>query len=190
MDDIKQQLRRQTMTLWRLHHNRKVTEQQLYQHLFRLPEWSTASVLAITLSKGLEWQTGPIMQKAQALGKQVVIPRTDPATYEMSFHVYKEGDPLEVTWKTLQEPLGTATAISKQEIDLVIVPGILFDKQGYRIGYGGGFYDRFLADYQGATVALAADFQIVEALITEEHDIPVDVLITNFGKIFCSAKQR
>jgi len=61
----------------------------------------------------------------------------------------------------------------------LIVPGLVFNEKGYRIGFGGGFYDRFLADYHGKTVSLAFDFQVMKEIPTESFDLPVQIIITN-----------
>ncbi len=78
-----------------------------------------------------------------------------------------------------------ALFVEKDRHDLIIVPGVAFSKDGYRIGYGGGYYDRYLADYQGSTLSLAADFQMQPFLTKESHDIPVQFIVTNFGTIYC-----
>lgn len=69
-------------------------------------------------------------------------------------------------------------AVSKEEIDLVIVPGLLYNRAGYRVGFGGGYYDRFLKDYRGYTISLAFSFQLIDHLPHEEYDIPVGKMIT------------
>ncbi len=65
-----------------------------------------------------------------------------------------------------------------EEIDLIIVPGVAFDKRGNRIGFGKGYYDRFLKGYRGKKIALAYEFQLVDSIETEEHDERVDEIIT------------
>jgi 5-formyltetrahydrofolate cyclo-ligase len=66
----------------------------------------------------------------------------------------------------------------KTDIDLIIVPGVAFDKRGNRIGFGKGYYDRFLKGYRGKKIALAYEFQLVDSIKTEEHDERVDEIIT------------
>ncbi len=66
----------------------------------------------------------------------------------------------------------------KADIDLIIVPGVAFDKRGNRIGFGKGYYDRFLKGYRGKKIALAYEFQLVDRIETEEHDERVDEIIT------------
>ena len=74
----------------------------------------------------------------------------------------------------------------QNQIDLVIVPGVAFDEQGNRLGYGKGFYDNFLKDYKGTKVALAYERQIVKTIPIEEHDIKMNYIITERRVIKCN----
>ena len=83
------------------------------------------------------------------------------------------------------EPI-EAMKIPWKKIDLVLVPGIVFDKNGHRIGYGLGFYDKFLKKVPKAIkIGLAFDFQIVDKVPREEHDVPVDLVVTDKEVIYC-----
>lgn len=79
------------------------------------------------------------------------------------------------------EPEGFNSEINKEEIDLILMPGVAFDKEGGRVGYGGGFYDRFLKGVSKDTskIALAYDFQIFNKVPMEEQDVRIDGIITN-----------
>src|SRR5699024_4104882 len=78
----------------------------------------------------------------------------------------------------LQEPISEETiAMEKSQIDLLVVPGLVFDKAGFRIGFGGGYYDRFLVDYPNETVSLLSQSQLVNEIPVEEFDKPVEYLI-------------
>lgn len=88
---------------------------------------------------------------------------------------YKKGDELcESCFKTL-EPL--TKSVNKNQIDLVIVPALCCDKSNYRLGYGGGFYDRFLEDFKGKTIVCLPKELVVENIYPEEFDIPVDLVV-------------
>lgn len=90
--------------------------------------------------------------------------------------VYKNGDILcESCFKTL-EP--TSKPIDKNIIDLVIVPALCCDKNNFRLGYGGGFYDRFLADYKGKTVVCLPKELVIDTIYPDEFDIAVGNIIT------------
>lgn len=79
------------------------------------------------------------------------------------------------------EPIDDSIVVKKEDIDLIIVPGTVFDREFNRIGYGGGYYDRYLEDiaYKNNKVVLAYDFQIIDKIESEEHDIKMDLIITD-----------
>lgn len=101
----------------------------------------------------------------------------------MQFREMRSYDELENVYMDLFEPRMDATQlITSDQIDLIIVPGLVFDRRGYRIGYGGGYYDRYLQTYQGLKISLAYSFQTTDTLPHEEFDIPVDHIITEDGR--------
>ncbi|MGP4042356.1 5-formyltetrahydrofolate cyclo-ligase [Gracilibacillus sp. D59] len=186
LSTIKEQQRKYTLNQWQDMRNRKVIERSIHKKLLQADIWSQAQTIGVTISKGLEWDTKCLINHAWQQGKRIAIPKCNPHDKSMSFYQYQAGDQLENVWADIWEPsIANALYIEKEQIDLMIVPGIVFNKQGFRVGYGGGFYDRYLEDFTGIKVSLAADFQIVETIIQEIHDKPVDILITNFGKIYC-----
>lgn len=79
------------------------------------------------------------------------------------------------------------SGLSVESLDLVLVPGVAFDRRGGRLGYGGGYYDRFLPRLRSGTITigLAYDLQLVEQVPTETHDVPLDLLVTETGVIDC-----
>src|SRR5699024_8900956 len=90
----------------------------------------------------------------------------------------------------MEEPVPEKTQkIEKQQIDLMIVPGLIYNESGYRIGFGGGYYDRFLSDFSHATLALLHSDQLVSSFPVEKFDIPVAFLVTEEGMI-SSKKER
>ena len=71
------------------------------------------------------------------------------------------------------------------DVDLCVVPGRVFNRSGYRIGWGGGYYDRFLASYAGQTLSLAYSVQVLDDIPIEAHDIPVGVIVSERELIRC-----
>ncbi|GAP00396.1 5-formyltetrahydrofolate cyclo-ligase [Fructobacillus ficulneus] len=136
---------------------KKAEEDQLYQLLFALPDWQNAQTVAVTSSLPFEVNTKPIMEAAWQAGKQVVLAKV--LNREMGFVTIEPDDDLVSgdSFGILQPQ--SNDLVAKNEIDLVIVPGLAFSDAGLRVGFGGGYYDRFLKDYQGATVALALQTQ-------------------------------
>jgi 5-formyltetrahydrofolate cyclo-ligase len=82
----------------------------------------------------------------------------------------------------IPEPIG-GRIFKPEKVDFVAVPGVAFDKRGYRLGMGKGFYDRFLPRVKGTKVGIAYDFQIVDEVPVEEHDIPLDKIVTPEGVV-------
>ena len=122
-----------------------------------------------------EVRTVPMLQQALADGKRVAVPKCYGD--EMRFIYLEDLSQVEKGYCGIPEPLADGPMAEDKEA-LVLMPGLAFDREGHRIGYGGGFYDRFLAEEPNhPTLALCYDFQIVENLPTEEYDIPVDLVL-------------
>ncbi|MCM2531640.1 5-formyltetrahydrofolate cyclo-ligase [Neobacillus pocheonensis] len=142
--------------------------------------WKEAKVIGITVSKAPEVDTYQIIRKAWELGKQVVVPKCYPKEKKLSFRTLTKFSQLESVFYGLLEPIVVETnEVEPSQIDLLIVPGLAFTKKGYRIGFGGGYYDRFLKGFSGETISLAFTHQIVPNFDVEVHDIPVSKIITN-----------
>ncbi len=122
-----------------------------------------------------EVRTVPILERALKDGKQVAVPKVYGD--EMKFIYLTDLSQVEKGYAGIPEPIGDGPVADDPEA-LVLMPGLAFTKNGDRMGYGGGFYDKFLAAEQShPTVALCYDFQIVETLPTEQYDIPVDLVL-------------
>ena len=122
-----------------------------------------------------EVRTLPILAQALADGKQVAVPKVYGD--DMKFIVLTDLSQVSKGYAGIPEPIADAP-VAEDETALVLMPGLAFDPQGHRIGYGGGFYDKFLSrEPNHPTLALCYEFQMVEHLETEEFDIPVDTVI-------------
>jgi len=150
-------------------------EESILQQLFSSKEWQQANVIATTYPMAHEFDTTKLMKQAFKENKKIVIPKTAPKG-QMDFFEYTMQTPLELTSFGVYEPI-TENMVLKEEIDLMIVPGVGFTKQGKRIGYGGGFYDRYLTGFRGRTISLAFEEQLMEDLEIEPHDKLVDKII-------------
>lgn len=153
--------------------------------LFDDDDWKQANVIGITISKRPEVDTYQIIRKAWEQGKQVVVPKCNPKEKKLVFRTLKEFSQLESVFYGLYEPIEDQTAkVEADDIDLLIVPGLAYTKTGYRVGFGGGYYDRFLTAYSGKTLSMAFENQIVEQFQVETHDLPVSKIITNVEVIY------
>lgn len=166
---------------------RQEIERNLESILIRQSYWKEAKTIGITLSQSLEWNTRSIIKRAWDEGKQVAVPKCLPKTKEMEFYLINSFDQLELAYFNIMEPLpNKAKKVNNNEIDLLVVPGLIFDKKGYRIGFGGGYYDRFLTSFKNKTVSLLSSYQLKDEIPRMEHDLPVQHLITEMGarKVF------
>ena len=122
-----------------------------------------------------EVRTVPMLEQAIRDGKRVAVPKCYGD--EMRFIWMDDLSRVEKGYANIPEPIADEP-IADDETALVLMPGLAFDPQGHRIGYGGGFYDKFLArEGKHPTLALCYDFQMVEHLETEKFDIPVDKVL-------------
>lgn len=146
----------------------------------------TAQVIGITLSAFPEVDTWKLIEKFWQQGKRVAVPKCHPATREMTYFEITSFNQLEVVYMKLKEPIpALTTKLDTPQIDVHIVPGVVFDPKGYRIGFGGGYYDRYLSTYTGSTIAMAFDRQIVEQVPIEQFDLPVQCILTETKRIVC-----
>ncbi|MBD3107653.1 5-formyltetrahydrofolate cyclo-ligase [Bacillus sp. AGMB 02131] len=158
--------------------------QFIHKRLFQSVEWLNSDCIAITISTKYEIDTVPIIEQAWAEGKKVAVPKCNPKDRKMTFRYLEHFNQLEKVYNDLQEPVEafTRTAVM-EELDLMIVPGIAFAPNGYRIGFGGGYYDRFLENYRGSTVSLLLPEQLYENIPYEPFDQPVQKLILPNGEM-------
>ncbi|MDT8861731.1 5-formyltetrahydrofolate cyclo-ligase [Alkalihalobacillus sp. MEB130] len=155
---------------------------KIANHLIASSYWQEAEAIALTISRGKEVDTYFLIENAWAQGKTVVVPRANFNTREMTFYELTSFDQLEEGPYELKEPdPRKCSLIQQREIDLIIVPGLAFDKKGARLGFGGGFYDRFLACAQATTIALAFPCQMISTIPIESHDCKVDYVVTPEG---------
>ena len=122
-----------------------------------------------------EVRTVPLLTQALREGKRVAVPKCYGE--EMRFLWMEDLSQVEKGYAGIPEPVADGP-VADDETALVLMPGMAFDQEGHRIGYGGGFYDKFLArEGNHPTLALCYDFQVVSHLETEEFDIPVDKVL-------------
>lgn len=152
-------------------------EKRLASKLYDQPEWLSARTIAITLSQSFEINTAPIILHARHKGQQVMVPRTLPHR-QMEFVTLTEETQFAESHFGVLEPVN-GQVVTSDDIDLMIVPGVAFTLSGKRLGFGGGYYDRYLAKYHGPKLALALNTQLADddEWATEEYDIPMDRVV-------------
>ena len=149
------------------------------RRLLALPEYAAAGSVMVYVSKRGEVCTHDLIRRALADGKRVAAPVAVTATRTLMLGPVDdfEADLVRGKYGVL-EP--TRTGVDVADIDLFVVPGTAFDRDGNRLGSGWGYFDKLLGDLPGdrTKVGLAFDFQVVEHLEPEDHDIPIDVVIS------------
>ena len=149
-------------------------DQALTERLLQHPFYQEAKVIATYLSFPHEFQTQELIEQALKDGKKVLIPKTYPKG-RMDFVVYYSQQLVKTSFGLL-EPQGDLEVVDASQIDLIHVPGLAFTTEGYRIGYGGGYYDRYLEYFSGHTLSTIYPCQIQD-FIPENHDIPVEEVL-------------
>lgn len=156
---------------------------KLYQTSF----YKDSNTIMVYISFGTEINTHDFIKKTINRGKRIVVPVTFPKTKEIKPSEILAFDELEIGFYNILTPKDEFIRfIDPKDIDLIIVPGLAFDRRGYRIGYGGGYYDRFLSQYPDIMkVSLALDLQLIDKVPEEGFDVPVDRIITEKEIIQC-----
>ncbi len=146
-----------------------------------------ANTIGVTISNKPEVDTFLLIEELWQLGKKVAVPKCHPKTREMSFYAIDSFAQLETVYMHLREPIPERCEfVDANEMDVILVPGVVFDRYGYRIGYGGGYYDRYVLNYKkGKLLSMLFDEQIIDRVPTEEHDCPVDIIVTPSKRIDC-----
>lgn len=154
-------------------------ESAIHKHFLNSSLFKSSKVIGITHAQLTEWSTISIIEHAWKQCKTVALPKSVSKNHRLDFYVVDNLQQLIPGYAGIMEPdPNCCIPIRTEEIDLLVVPGVVFDKQGYRIGYGGGFYDRLLANYKGKTVSLVGELQIVENIPKEHFDLPVQYMIS------------
>lgn len=149
--------------------------QKLAQLLYQSPAYQKARTVYGYLPYNQEVRTVPMLEQALREGKRVAVPKVYGE--EMKFLYLEDFSLVAKGYAGIPEPIADGP-IARDETALVLMPGLAFDRKGRRVGYGGGFYDKFLAaEPNHPTLALCYDFQLLPGLETEGHDVPVDFVL-------------
>ena len=173
----KQELRRTIRERKRAMTEEEIVERSnaLAEKFYNTPAYQAASTIYGYLPYNQEVRTVPMLQRALDEGKRVAVPKVYGE--EMRFIYLEDLTQVSKGYAGIPEPIADAP-VAEDKQALVLMPGLAFDPQGHRIGYGGGFYDRFLAqEPHHPTLALCYEFQLQAHLDTEEFDIPVDTVL-------------
>lgn len=153
----------------------EIRSAKLARLFFASEAYQKAKTIYGYLPYNQEVRTVPMLERALKDGKKVAVPKVYGE--EMKFLYLDDLNAVAKGYAGIPEPIADEP-VAQDETALVLMPGLAFDPQGHRIGYGGGFYDKFLAaEPNHPTLALCYEFQMLPKLDVEDHDIPVDTVL-------------
>jgi 5-formyltetrahydrofolate cyclo-ligase len=153
------------------------------RRLIEFRDLREASTLMVFLSFGSEVLTDDLLRWGWEAGKRMVIPLCRPEERGLTPCLLCSFAELKIGHYGIREPKAeNIRPVPREEIDAILVPAVAFDRRGYRVGYGGGYYDRFLPEVPRAVrIGAAFSCQIVEEIPADQHDVPVDRIVTENG---------
>jgi 5-formyltetrahydrofolate cyclo-ligase len=156
------------------------SDEGIRENLIALPEFQRAGNILFYFSIGREPDTRGLLRRALDLGKTVALPVTT-ADGSMTARAVTDVSDLAVRNLGIPEPDESRPPLEPGELDMIIVPAVAFDRGGYRLGRGGGYYDRYLARSRAVSVGLARAKLLQEGVPRETHDLPVNFVVTETG---------
>jgi 5-formyltetrahydrofolate cyclo-ligase len=159
----------------------KLLSGEILNRLRKHPALSAAACVFSYVAFGREVDTRPLLAELVDSGKLVVAPGKDRRLdTTRCFHFLRANDPILLAEKPEIETPDTCDVLDLRDVDVFLVPGIVWDERGYRIGFGGGYFDKLLVQRRPDSVAigLAYEFQVLPSLHPDPWDQPVDYLIT------------
>ncbi len=154
-------------------------DEEIAAQVRRLWQYKRNDVLLVYVSTPIEVDTHRIIRRALEDGKRVAVPRCIPDTRQMEFYYIDSLDELEPGSFGVLEPLPNSDRLYKeQEGGLCLVPAFSYDWRGFRLGYGKGYYDRFLSHFEGNMVGICYSDCVQRTLPHGRYDRPVELLVT------------
>lgn len=160
---------------------------KIQKRLFELEEFKSTQIILFYISYDNEVFTHDMIKESMTLGKQVIVPKSNTQNNTLILSKLTSWDDLEIgAYQILEPKKECIKEISFETIDLIIVPGVVFDCKGNRIGHGKGYYDRLMNNTRDIPhIGLAFEFQIVDNVPVEKHDMAIDKIITEERVISC-----
>ena len=153
------------------------SDEAIYNNVSDLPELRAAETVFLYYSIGREADTHRLIAGLTAAGKRIALPVSLPEG-EMFFAEYRPGAMQDGNVIPIPEPDADAPRLEPQDGDVILVPGLSYDREGFRLGQGGGYYDRFLAKRRLYSIGLARDGLLMDCVPRESHDQRVRCLVT------------
>lgn len=168
---------------------RVAAQAEIVQRVRRLPAWQRAQCVLSYMAFGSELDLGALHQELLQAGRSLVLPRVPEAGRALELRQVKDlaQDLAPGRWGIPEPRPERCPIVDDHSIELVLVPGVSFDSMGNRLGYGAGFYDRLFERLPRSALRLACAFDamVLPQLPTEDHDQPVDLLVTEAASLVC-----
>jgi 5-formyltetrahydrofolate cyclo-ligase len=154
---------------------RSIYDRRIVENLYNLPEFKDAGTVLLYCAVKGEPDITPIFERVLGEGKGLVLPKVEGEGIKL----ISVRDPLCLTNGTFNIPEPSeGVIIEPEEVELAVIPGIGFDREGYRIGFGKGYYDRLLERVSAPKVGVAYSFQVLGSVPRDSWDKPVDIIVT------------
>ena len=160
------------------HEQKAKLDSDIIERLMRTYQYKNAETVLCYVSTPIEVNTHLLIEKALESGKKVAVPKCRPETTAMDFYLINGFDDLEKGTFGVLEPIESKCELYQGGKSICIVPGLCFDHAGYRLGYGKGYYDRFLTNYSQTKIGICYNDCVQQRLFHGRFDVPVDLLIT------------
>ena len=153
--------------------------EMIFKRLISTQQYRRAKTVVLHVSKELEVDTRRLMEQAWQDGKRVAAPRCVEDTRLMNMHLISSMDDLQEGAFGILEPYDNLPILQDTRDAICIVPAFCNDYRGYRVGYGGGYYDRYLSSFSGVKIGVNYSDCVRPRLISGRYDVPVDLLVTD-----------
>lgn len=155
------------------------SDSRIFERIIALDSYKSCDIVLTFVSTEIEVDTHKLIEYSLKIGKTVAVPKCISGTRQMEFYIINSFEDLEVaTFSVLEPKTDICSKLLNFENSICIIPGLAFDYSGYRLGYGKGYYDRFLADYNGINIGICYCPCTLNKLISGRFDKPIDILIT------------
>jgi 5-formyltetrahydrofolate cyclo-ligase len=159
---------------------------KIRNRLIQMPEFIYSNKILLYASFRSEVDTMDLLKYCLNTNKIVVFPKVNRIKDCLNLYKISQIDDLKVGYAGILEPdVSESQRVVVNELDLIIVPGVAFDENCNRLGYGKGFYDKLLKNFKKTTIGLAYEEQIIELLTVESHDVKINKIITDERVIVC-----
>ncbi|MBQ9552881.1 MAG: 5-formyltetrahydrofolate cyclo-ligase [Clostridia bacterium] len=185
---IKQQIRQRAIALRKemKRSDKQKLDFKIANKVLGLWKYRESPCILLYCSTLLEVDTRYLIERTWALGKTVALPRCRKDTNDMGFFIVRSWEDLEPGMLSVLEPKEHCLPLPDHTASICIVPGLAFDRAGYRTGYGKGYYDRHLSTYRGTTIGLSYGCCMEEEIPHGRYDRKVDIIVTENDTYFCN----